>query len=349
LQTIIGEGLIKCLNARNDYSREDAKGDDMNELIKADAISGKIYLICGLQVMLDSDLAELYGVSAKRLNEQVKRNIERFPETFRFQLTQDECESLESQSVTPSGQSNLRSQNATSSLRSQNATLNGPHGGRRYIPYVFTEQGVAMLSAVLRSETAVAISIQIMQAFVAMRHFVQENALLFREINQIKTDQVLLRIETDRKFEQVFNALEAGNEPPKQGVFFDGQIFDAYAFVSKLVRKAKTSIELIDNYVDDSVLTLLSKRKKNVSARIYAKGISKQLQLDLEKHNAQYPPVEIVLFGDAHDRFLILDGKEVYHLGASLKDLGRKWFAFSKIEKDALTVVGKLEKKRGKI
>jgi len=323
----------------------------MNELVKADGIAGKIYLIRGVQVMLDSDLAELYGVPAKRLNEQVKRNIERFPETFRFQLTQDECELLESQSVIPSGQSNLRSQNATSSLRSHFATLETDQRGRhrKYLPYVFTEQGVAMLSAVLRSETAVKISIQIMQAFVAMRHFVQENALLFKEINQIKTDQVLLRIETDRKFEQVFNALEAGNEPPKQGVFFDGQIFDAYAFVSKLVRKAKTSIELIDNYVDDSVLTVLSKRKKNVSARIYTQRISKQLQLDLEKHNAQYPPVELILFGDAHDRFMILDGKEVYHLGASLKDLGKKWFAFSKIEKDSLKIIEKLEKKRGKI
>lgn len=319
----------------------------MNELIKADAISGKIYLVRGLQVMLDSDLATLYGVETKVFNQAVKRNSERFPNEFRFQL--DEAEYV-----------NLRSQNATSSLRSQSVTLKGPEGlrsqnatlesgrgkHRKYLPYVFTEQGVAMLSAVLRSETAVAISIQIMQAFVAMRHFVQENALLFREINQIKTDQVMLRIETDRKFEQVFNALEAGNEPPKQGVFFDGQIFDAYAFVSKLVRKAKISIELVDNYVDDSVLTLLSKRKKGVSARIYAKGISKQLQLDLEKHNAQYPPVNIVLFGDAHDRFLILDEKEVYHLGASLKDLGKKWFAFSKIEKDALTIVGKLEKRR---
>jgi hypothetical protein len=308
----------------------------MNELIKADGIAGKIYLIRGLQVMLDSDLAALYGVESRRLNEQVKRNINRFPESFRFQLTRDEYDYLGSQSVIPSGHSSLRSQNATSS----------GHGGRRYLPYVFTEQGVAMLSAVLRSETAVAISIQIMQAFVVMRHFVQGNALLFREINQIKTDQVLLRIETDRKFEQVFNALEAGNEPPKQGVFFDGQIFDAYSFVSKLVRKAKTSIELIDNYVDDSVLTLLSKRKKNVFARIYTKRISKQLQLDLEKHNAQYPPVEIVSFIDAHDRFLILDGKEVYHLGASLKDLGKKWFAFSKIEKDALKIVEKLEKKK---
>ena len=271
--------------------------------------------------MLDSDLAELYQVETKMLNRAVSRNIDRFPEEFRFQLTHDEFKNL----------------------RFQNGTSNGERGGRRYLPYVFTEQGVAMLSAVLRSDVAVQISIQIMKAFVAMRHFVQENALLLKEVRQLKTDQVQLRIETGRKFKQVFDALEAGKEPPKQGVFFEGQIFDAYAFVSKLVRKAKTSLVLVDNYIDDSVLTLLSKRRKVVTARIYTRRISKTLQLDLEKHNAQYPPVEIIPFEAAHDRFLILDGKEVYHIGASLKDLGKKWFAFSKIEKDALKIIGQLQ------
>lgn len=335
----------------------------MNELIKRDGIAGKIYQVRSMQVMFDSDLAELYGVETRIFNQAVKRNIERFPQEFRFQLTEEECENLRSQFVTssdagdlrfPNGTSRLRSQivtlnvssdqgsqNVTPVLRSQNATSSG-HGGRRYLPYVFTEQGVAMLSAVLRSETAVTISIQIMKAFVAMRHFVQGNALLFQEINQIKTDQVLLRIETDRKFEQVFNALEAGDAPPKQGVFFNGQIFDAYSFVSKLVRKAKESIVLIDNYVDDSVLTLLSKRRKGVAAKIYCKRINKQLALDLEKHNAQYAPIELAPFDDAHDRFLILDGKTVYHIGASLKDLGKKWFAFSESEKDALRIVERL-------
>ncbi|RKX39205.1 MAG: ORF6N domain-containing protein [Verrucomicrobia bacterium] len=311
----------------------------MNELMKRDGVAGKIFLIRGVQVMLDSDLAELYGVTVKRLNEQVKRNVERFPEEFRFQLTKEEPENLRSHFAT----SSLVSQSVIP-LRSQNATLSGVHGGRRYLPYVFTEQGVAMLSAVLRSDVAVKVSVQIMKAFVEMRHFVQENALLLREINQIKTDQVSLRIETDKKFEQVFNALEAGKEPPKQGVFFDGQIFDAYAFVSKLVRKAKTSMVLVDNYVDDSVLTLLSKRRKGVTAKIYCKRITKQLQLDLEKHNAQYEPIKLLPFNEAHDRFLILDGETVYHIGASLKDLGKKWFAFSKIEKDALKIMDRLPK-----
>jgi len=304
----------------------------MEKLIVKSGMDGKIFLIRGLQVMLDSDLAELYGVETRVFNQAVKRNIDRFPIEFRFQLTKEESE-------------NLRSQIATSSLRSQSVTLKSDRRGqhRKYMPFVFTEQGVAMLSAVLRSEAAVKISIQIMKAFVEMRHFVQENVLLLKEINQLKTDQVLLRLETDKKFEQVFNALEAGREPPEQGVFFDGQIFDAYSFVSKLVRKAKTSIVLVDNYVDDSVLTMLSKRKKGVSAKIYCKRFTKQLRLDLEKHNKQYPSVEIISFDAAHDRFLILDETAVYHVGASLKDLGKKWFAFSKIEKDALKVIDQLK------
>ena len=169
---------------------------------------------------------------------------------------------------------------------------------------------------------------------------------MFRHGQRTK-DTAAAAQETDKKFEHVFNALEAGREPPDQGVFFDGQIFDAYSFVSKLVRKAKTSIVLVDNYVDDSVLTMLSKRKKGVSAKIYCKRITKQLRLDLEKYNKQYPPVEIIPFDAAHDRFLILDEIAVYHIGASLKDLGKKWFAFSKIEKDALKVIDQLNGEGG--
>ena len=292
----------------------------MNELIKADTISGKIYLIRGMQIMLDRDLADLYEVETKALNQAVKRNADRFPSAFMFQLSDREF----------------------TDWRSQIVTSNSDKMGLRRPPYAFTEQGVAMLSAVLRSKTAVNVSIQIMQAFVAMRRFMQSNMEMLRRMDSLEVRQ----LHTEKKVDAVLDAISMQDVVPKQGVFFDGQIFDAYTFVSKLVRKAKFSIELIDNYVDDSVLTLLSKRKKGVSARIYAKGISKQLQLDVEKHNAQYPSVEIVLFGDAHDRFLILDENEVYHLGASLKDLGKKWFAFSKIEKDALTVVGKLQKNR---
>ncbi len=302
----------------------------MNELIIKNGIAGKIFLIRGEQVMLDRDLAELYGVPPKRLNEQVKRNVERFPEEFRFQLTKDEFENLRSHIVPSSTEVDLRSQNATSS---------GTHGGRRYLPYVFTEQGVAMLSAVLRSEVAIKASIQIMRAFVDMRRFMLSNAEMFKRIDSLEIKQ----LKTDQKVDAVLNAIGSQELEPKQGVFFDGQIFDAYAFVSKLVRKAKTSIMLIDNYVDDSVLTLLSKRRKTVSAQIYCKRITKQLHLDLEKHNQQYPAVEIIPFDAAHDRFLILDESTVYHLGASLKDLGKKWFAFSKIERDTLKIIEQLK------
>jgi len=292
----------------------------MNDLVKSDYIAGKISLIRGLQVMVDRDLAALYGVETKALNQAVKRNADRFPPAFMFQLSDREF----------------------SDWRSQNVTSNPDKMGLRRPPYVFTEQGVAMLSAVLRSKTAVHVSIQIMQAFVAMRRFMLSNAEMFQRLDSLEFRQ----LHTEKKVDAVLDAISAQDLVPQQGVFYDGQIFDAYAFISKLVRKAKASIDLIDNYVNDSVLTVLSKRKKGVSARIYTRGVSRQLQLDLEKHNAQYSPVEIISFGDAHDRFLILDGNEVYHLGASIKDLGKKWFAFSKIEKDALTVVGKLEKLR---
>jgi hypothetical protein len=206
-------------------------------------------------------------------------------------------------------------------------------------PYVFTEQGVAMLSAILRSNTAVQVSIQIMQVFVEMRHFMLSNAEMFRRIDSLEIKQ----LQTDQKVDAVLDAIGSHELESKQGVFFDGQIFDAYSFVSKLIRKAQTSVVLIDNYVDDSVLTMLSKRKKGASAKIYCKRITKQLRLDLEKHNEQYPTVKIVPFNAAHDRFLILDENTVYHIGASLKDLGKKWFAFSKIEKDALKLIDQLK------
>ncbi len=290
----------------------------MNELTIKTGIAGKILLIRGVQVMLARDLAELYLVETKVLNQAVKRNEERFPQSFMFQLSDEEF----------------------ADWRSQFVTSNGDRMGLRRPPYVFTEQGVAMLSAVLRSKTAIQVSIQIMQVFVEMRHFMLSNADMIKRIDMLETKQ----LRTDQKVDAVLDAIGAQELEPKQGVFFDGQIFDAYSFVSKLVRKAKTSIVLIDNYVDDSVLTLLSKRRKEVSARIYCKRISKQLSLDLEKHNAQYAPIEFIPFNAAHDRFLILDDTTVYHIGASLKDLGKKWFAFSKIERDALKVIEQLER-----
>lgn len=265
-----------------------------------------IRVIRGQQVIIDRDLALLYGVETKRLNEQVKRNIERFPDDFMFQLKKEEVEIL-------------KSQNATSSW-----------GGDRRLPYAFTEQGIAMLSSVLKSQTAVDVNIRIMRAFVSMRHFIATNAQLFQRLETIEYHQLEMKQHqevTDKRIDEVFRRLDA-NIPPMQGIFYDGQVFDAYRFVSDLMRKAKRSIILIDNYVDDTVLTLLDKRGNGVTATIYTQRISNLFQLDVDRHNAQYSPIEIKQFNKAHDRFLLIDD-EVYHIGASVKDLGKKWFGFT--------------------
>jgi len=298
-------------------------------IFDSNIILGNIFTFRRKEVMFDADLAKLYGVELKRLNEQVKRNIERFPKEFRFQLTKEEHKALMSQRVTIERQNkNLRTQIATSSK----------HGGRRYLPYVFTEQGVAMLSAVLHSDTAVKVSIQIMQAFVQMRHLTIGNAGIFQRLDKVEQKQ----IETDDKFKQLFDALENKSLKSKQGIFFDGQIFDAYVFINDIVKSAEKSIILIDNYIDETVLTLLSKRNKNCEVVIYTKKISTLLKLDLEKHNAQYPTIKLKILQAAHDRFLIIDKDTIYHIGASLKDLGEKWFAFSKLEIDVKELIDRL-------
>lgn len=279
---------------------------DNKSIISHDEIRKLIYSIRGKQVMLDSDLASLYQVETKNLNRAVKRNIERFPESFCFQLTEEEVE-------------NLRFQFGTSSLN---------HGGRRYLPMVFSESGVAMASAVLRSEIAVKVSVEIMEAFVEMRRILTSNASLFNRLDKIELKQM----EADQKFEGIFKALESDKIHSEKGVFYDGQIFDAYTFVADIIRNAGRSIILIDNYVDDTVLTLLGKRGQSVTATIYTKSISNQLQLDLQRYNSQYPSIDIHTFAQAHDRFLIIDGTELYHIGASFKDLGKKWFAFSRMD-----------------
>lgn len=320
----------------------------MNEVTASidDSIKTKIYTIRGLQVMLDRDLAELYGVESKRLNEQVKRNSDRFPPNFMFQLTEEEYQNLMFQNGTSSSSSSLRFQIGTiddeESLRSQFATLeNGRGKHRKYLPYVFTEQGVAMLSAVLRSQTAVQMSIHIINAFVEMRRFISNNALIFQRLDLLEQKQS----KTDEKVEAILSAIEDKSIKPKQGIFYDGQVYDAYVFVSELIKNAKKSIVLIDNYIDDTVLTLLSKRDAKVKATIYTKNITKQLELDLQKHNAQYPKIELKKFDSSHDRFLLIDSKEVYHIGASLKDLGKKWFAFSKFDMGALGILERLHEK----
>ena len=282
-----------------------------DQLVFADKIESLIKVIRGQQVMLDRDLATLYGVEVKRLNEQVKRNIKRFPKDFMFQLTKEEC------------------------LRSQIATLNEGRGQHlKYMPYVFTENGVAMLSSVLRSDTAIEVNIRIMRAFTSMRHFLQNNAEVFQRLSTLEYHQLEMQQhfqESDKRIEEVFRRLDEGNAKPKQGVFYNGQIYDAYNFVSDLIKSAKKRIILIDNYVDETVLTLLDKREDGVSAFIYTQQINRQFQLDIDRHNAQYPPINVETFRLSHDRFLCIDD-DVYHIGASIKDLGKKWFGFSRME-----------------
>ena len=297
-----------------DQSKIDVTKCDNHEL--AGNIEPLIKVIRGQQVMLDKDLATLYGVETRVLNQTVKRNIERFPDDFRFELSREEC------------------------LRSQIVISNG-RGGNRYSTYAFTEQGVAMLSSVLRSQTAIEVNIQIMRAFVSMRHFMVNNASVFSRLETMEYHQLEIlqhqqdtdkHIEaTNKRIDEVFRRLDDGNAKPKQGVFYNGQIYDAYTFVSGLIKSAKRRIILIDNYVDETVLTLLDKRDNNVSATIYTQQISRQFQLDIDRHNAQYAPIDVETFRLSHDRFLCIDD-DVYHIGASIKDLGKKWFGFSKME-----------------
>jgi hypothetical protein len=225
---------------------------------------------------------------------------------------------------------------------SQNAIPSRKHLGGS-LPYVFTEQGVASLSGVLKSTRAAEVHVKIMRAFVEMRKFIQNNAQVFTRLDSVERRQIAFESETMNNFERVFQALEQSKKTPEQGIFYDGQVYDAYTFACDLIRKAEHTLVLIDNYVDDSVLTLLSKRSAGVLCTIYTRTISKQLTLDLKKHNQQYPPISIETFKEAHDRFLIIDEKEIYHIGASLKDLGKKWFAFSRFETGAVEMLKNLE------
>lgn len=285
-------------------------------------IQNLIYTIRKRQVMLDEDLAKIYGVAIRVLNQAVKRNPARFPSSFMFQLTKEEEQNLRSQIVI---------------IKDSEIKGRGKH--RKYRPYVFTEQGVAMLSAVLRSETAINVSIQIIEAFVKLRRFLLENGQLLERMGKIEQKQ----LETDKKIDKIFNAIEERDITPKKGVFFDGQIFDAHVLISKILKSAKISIVIIDNYIDETILTLVSKRKKGVSGTIYTRSISKQFKLDLDKFNRQYEPVTVKELRNVHDRFIIIDKSKIYHIGASLKDLGKKWFAFSKMGKEALKILEKLK------
>jgi len=233
----------------------------------------------------------------------------------------------------------IKLQNMNILLRSQNVTLKNQRGThRKYLPFVFAEQGVAMLSAILRSNTAVQISIQIMNAFVQIRSLIAFDKTQNLRISQVETKL----IEHDKQFNRIFSALE-NKTLSDNGIFFNGQIFDAYNFVANLIRSANKSLILIDNYMDDTVFTLLNKRKQGVNCVCYTQSITKNLNLDLEKHNQQYPAIALKELKMVHDRFLIIDEHELYHIGASLKDLGKRWFAFSKLNWDVGDVIRRIE------
>lgn len=274
-------------------------------------IKNLIYTIRGKQVMLDSDVAMLYHYETKYINLAVRRNKERFPESFCFQLTKEEFD-------------NLRLQIATLNYQTDNKT----QVTRKYLPYVFTEQGIAMLSGLLKNEIAIQVSINIMNAFVEMRRFIVTNSNIFN----LSTRMEHKFLEYDQKFDIVFDELQNKKERDfNQKIFFDGQIYDSYSLIIDIIKTAKSKILIIDNYIDDSILKMLSKKNKNVEVVILTSQNSNISKLDITKFNKQYATLKIAYTNKFHDRFIAIDNKELYHCGASLKDLGKKCFAISKM------------------
>ena len=283
--------------------------NEINNLVVQDNISNEelknlIYTIRGKQVMLDSDVARLYHYETKRINETVKRNSERFPIEFCFQLTSQEYEVL-------------KSQIATSNIR----------GGKQKLPYVFTEKGILMLSGLLKNEVAIEVSIKIVEVFVEMRKFLSSNGQLFERLTNVEYKL----LEHDKKFDQVFDQLQ-NEENIKQKIFFEGQIYDAYSLIIDIIKKASKKILIIDNYIDDSVLKMLTKKNKNVEVVILTSNKSNIQKIDIQKFNKEYPILKVAETNKFHDRFIVIDNKEMYHLGASIKDLGKKCFGINKIE-----------------
>ena len=272
-------------------------------------IQSMIYTFRGRQVMIDRDLAYLYNVETKALNQAVKRNISRFPESFRFQISDDEKDEL----VT----------NCDRFKTLKHSSLN---------PYAYTEQGIAMLSAVLRSDVAVEVSVKIMNSFVEMRKFLLSNREMFARLDRVELKQ----LETDKKLEEVFDYIATTKEV-KQKIFFNGQIYDAFSLMVELVEKAEKELILIDNYVDINTLNILSKKKDGVNVLIVTSGKGNLTDKDIAKFNSQYPKLTVKISKDFHDRFLIIDRRDVYHIGASIKDAGKKSFGITKLEVEELT------------
>lgn len=303
------------------------KEKPVSNTMQVNDFGNRIYTIRGKQVMLDYELAALYGYEVRALNQQVKRNIERFPDDFMFQLTKEEVEGVKSQFVI-SPFSNFYA---------------GQEGGRRKPPYAFTEQGIYMLATVLKGKVAEQQSIFIMRAFREMRQFISNNALLFEKISHIELKQLEYQKSTNEKLEKVFQYIEDQTES-KQKIFFDGQIYDAFSFITSIVQKAQNEIILIDGYVDVGTLNILAKKNATVDVKIYTYASASITNNDIVNFNAQYPTLTVEKTQIFHDRFIILDGKTVYHIGESLKDAGKKCFAISLLEdtENAMNLINRL-------
>ena len=284
-------------------------------------VKSLILTIRGVQVMLDRDLAMLYGVTTKRLNEQVKRNLARFPDTFRFVLSSEEMDEL------------VANCDRFKMMKHSSVPM-----------CAFTEHGIIMLASVLKSDVAVEASIRITKTFVAMRKALASVAPILNRLETVERRQIVDQARNEERFDTIFRAMDGGDFPP-QKVFFEGKHYDAYSFAKKLVRKAAKKIVLVDGYSDEVTLDILSQKKGGVAVLVATsqKMIDKHLtSVAVEKFNKQNPTLTVKAVVTFHDRFLILDDKELYHFGASLKDLGRQYCAVSKM--DAMFIPSILER-----
>jgi len=300
-----------------DSRKERIKSENQTALtaITPDTIRSIVYIVRNQQVMFDFDLAQIYGYEVRALNQQVKRNSTRFPDDFMFELTDEEVQAVKSQIV----------------ISHDSAFYSGQAGGRRKPPNAFTEQGVYMLGTVLRGTLAEQQTVFIMRAFREMRHFIASNAIMFEKVRSVELRQLMFEQKTDKRLEQIFEHIRT-HEESNQKVFFDGQLFDAFSLISDLIKRAKQEIILIDNYVDTGTLDLLSKKQTNAAVRLYTTQHGCKLTtLELSSFNTQYPTLQISYTTSFHDRFLVLDQSTAYHIGASVKDAGKKCFAISNI------------------
>lgn len=295
----------------------------MNELITNKKIEDMIYEIRGVQVMLDSDLAKIYDCAngTKSINLAVKRHIKRFPERFMFQLTEEECKNVLIQKETMNCKhENLRFQIETSSYENE-------YGGRRYNPYVFTEQGVAMLATVLRSEKAVETSIKIMDAFVKMRHFINDNNI-YESLNKINNKLV----DHDDKLNYLFSRFDK-----KEQLLLKGEEFDGYLNILEILRDAKDSIIVMDNYADISFLDLIRNIKCEVI--LITRNSDRLSDIEITKYNKQYHNLKVIRNNESHDRFIVIDNKEIYQIGTSINSVGEKITMIIKISNEEVKEV----------